>query len=125
MFCNKCGTQNPDQAVNCQKCGAPLNNPYSTPGAANSGQAGPIPNYLVQSILVTICCCLPFGIPAIVYAAQVNSKVAAGDYAGAQASSDAAKKWSWIAFGLGLVVQVAYVALMAAGGMANNMQQVR
>ena len=21
MFCNKCGTQNPDQAVNCQKCG--------------------------------------------------------------------------------------------------------
>src|SRR5438093_12052328 len=31
-----------------------------------------VPNYLIQAILVTLCCCLPFGIPAIVYAAQVN-----------------------------------------------------
>src|SRR5438128_1439779 len=35
-----------------------------------------VPNYLVQSILCTLFCCLPFGIVAIVYAAQVNSKVA-------------------------------------------------
>jgi len=26
-------------------------------------------NYLVESIVVTICCCLPFGIAAIVFAA--------------------------------------------------------
>jgi len=37
-----------------------------------------VPNYLVQAILCTICCCLPFGIVAIVYAAQVNGKVAGG-----------------------------------------------
>ena len=39
-----------------------------------------IPNYLVQAILTTLFCCLPFGIVAIVYAAQVNTKIEAGDY---------------------------------------------
>jgi len=30
---------------------------------------GTIPNYLTQAILVTLCCCVPFGIVAIVNAA--------------------------------------------------------
>ena len=34
-------------------------------------------NWLVESILVTIFCCLPFGIAGIVFASQVNSKFAA------------------------------------------------
>src|SRR5882724_11600119 len=34
---------------------------------APSAPAEPVPNYLVQSILCTLCCCLPFGIVAIVY----------------------------------------------------------
>ena len=38
-----------------------------------------IPNHLVEAILVTLCCCVPLGIPAIVYGAQVGPKVAAGD----------------------------------------------
>lgn len=25
VYCTKCGTQNPDDAVNCSNCGAPLN----------------------------------------------------------------------------------------------------
>lgn len=37
-------------------------------------------NYLVESILVTIFCCQPFGIVGIVFASQVNSKHASGDY---------------------------------------------
>ena len=32
-----------------------------------------IDNWLWQSIVVTICCCLPLGIVGIVFAAQVNS----------------------------------------------------
>ncbi|MFZ3275199.1 MAG: CD225/dispanin family protein, partial [Lutibacter sp.] len=40
-------------------------------------------NYLIESILVTIFCCLPFGIVGIVFAAQVNAKFDAGDYEGA------------------------------------------
>jgi len=79
------------------------------PGMISPGGMPPgakIPNYLVQSILVTLCCCLPFGVAAIVYAAQVNSKQAAGDLAGAQDSSNKAKMWCWIAFGVGIVANL-------------------
>jgi hypothetical protein len=62
-----------------------------------------IPNYLVQSILCTLCCCLPLGIVAIVYAAQVNSKLAAGDHRGALDASQNARTWCWVAFALGLI----------------------
>ncbi len=67
-----------------------------------------VPNYLVQAILVTICCCLPFGIVGIVFAAQVNGKLSAGDTAGAIESSQKAKFWTmlgfWIGLGINLVV---------------------
>jgi hypothetical protein len=77
-----------------------------------------IPNYLVQSILVTLCCCLPGGIAAIVYAAQVNSKQAAGDINGALAASKNAKMWCWISLGVGIVVQGIFVILQFAGVLA-------
>lgn len=84
--------------------------PPSVPGTISGGGGVPpgvkVPNYLVQSILVTLCCCLPFGIAAIVFAAQVNSKLAAGDFPGAQESSRKAKMWCWIAFGVGIVVNI-------------------
>ena len=38
-----------------------------------------VPNNLVWAILSTLFCCLPAGIVSIVYAAQVNGKLAAGD----------------------------------------------
>lgn len=72
-----------------------------------------VPNYLVQAILVTLFCCLPFGIVGIVFAAQVNSKLALGDYDGAVQASQAAKKWSWISFGCGLGVYLAIFLLYA------------
>lgn len=50
-------------------------------------------NYLIESILVTIFCCQPFGIVGIVFASQVNSKYALGDYEGAQQALKSARKW--------------------------------
>jgi hypothetical protein len=82
-----------------------------------------IPNYLVQSILVTLCCCLPFGIAAIVFAAQVNSKIAAGDIAGAQESSRKAKMWCWISFGVGIVVNIIVFAIQFAAAGLSGMSQ--
>jgi hypothetical protein len=67
-----------------------------------------VPNYLVQSILVTLCCCWPLGIVAIIQAAQVNSKLQAGDYEGAVRASQSAKQLCWWSFGAGLVVGVLY-----------------
>jgi hypothetical protein len=83
----------------------------ATTGYAGMGAQPPVPTYLWQSIVVTACCCLPFGIAAIVFAAQVNSKLAAGDVQGAMESSRKAKMWCWIAFGLGIVSNLAFVAM--------------
>jgi Interferon-induced transmembrane protein/zinc-ribbon domain len=105
MFCTSCGTQLPPGAAACPSCGARAISP-----AAVSAPA--INNYLVPAILTTFCCCLPFGIVAIVYAAQVNSKLAAGDIAGAQLSAKNAKMWSWIAAICGLLGGLAYAGFV-------------
>jgi heme/copper-type cytochrome/quinol oxidase subunit 2 len=66
-------------------------------------------NWLVESILVTILCCLPFGIVGIINAAQVSTKYASGDYAGAERASQEAGKWTKIGFWIGIAVVVLYV----------------
>lgn len=82
---------------------------------AGTGAIQPnVPNYLWQAIVCTVCCCLPFGIAAIVFAAQVNGKLAAGDVAGAMESSRKAKMWCWISFALGLFLNLAYAGYIAA-----------
>ena len=109
MYCPKCGAQNEDNAWKCVQCQTTLQEaPPAVPGAP----AVVIPNYLWQSIVTTICCCWPLGIPAIVYAAQVNTKVVQGDLEGARNSSKNAKMWCWIAFGGGLAFGVLYTAFV-------------
>ncbi len=49
--------------------------------------------YLAWSIVVTLLCCIPFGIVAIVYSTKVNSRYAAGDYAGAEKASERTQLW--------------------------------
>ena len=96
-------------------------NPYDASGGSVSV---PPPNYLVQSILVTLCCCIPFGIVAIVYAAQVNGKAAANDILGAQESSRKAKMWCWIALGTGLVVNILVMVAQVMAGIAAQPAQM-
>lgn len=92
-------------------------------GAYGAAPAQNVPNYLVQSILVTVFCCLPIGIVAIVFAAQVNGKLQSGDYAGAVSASKNAKLWCWIAFGIGLVAVVTWLAMFLLGGGIAAFQQ--
>ena len=68
----------------------------NAPSAGYGGgpPGGQIPSNLVWAILTTIFCCLPFGIVSIVFAAQVSSKQAVGDYAGAMDSSRKARTWA-------------------------------
>lgn len=70
-----------------------------------------VPNYLVPAILSTIFCCVPAGIVAIIYAAQVNSKKQAGDLGGAADASGKAQTWCWVSFGLGLIVIILNVII--------------
>lgn len=90
-----------------------------TYGAGAPGGAGTnIPNYLVPSILVTLCCCLPVGVVAIIFAAQVNSKRDQGDIAGAMESSRKAKLWMFIGLGLGVLSWIGAIALNGLAFMA-------
>jgi hypothetical protein len=87
------------------------------PGQYGSAAArGQVPNYLVWAILVTLFCFLPTGIVAIVYASQVSSKLAAGDYAGAVESSNKAKTWSIVSAVVGVLFAVIWIAAFAGSG---------
>ena len=130
MNCSNCGQANAADATTCVQCGAvqpvmppapPPSSSYAAPAYAAPSHAAsgpPVPNHLVWAILATICCCLPTGIVAIIFAAQVDGKVAAGDLAGARQASDNAKLWSWISLGAGLFAIVGWVGLNFLGVLA-------
>ncbi len=59
-------------------------------------------SFLLEAILVTLLC-IPFGIVAIVYAAQVESKYNAYGYKEAAKASENALLWTRIALGVGIV----------------------
>jgi hypothetical protein len=104
VYCTHCGTERADGATTCENCGqrvqvfeAPL----------------PVPNYLWQSIVTTLCCCPPFGIVALLFAVQVSSKLAAGDATGAQVASARARKWCIAALIAGIVSGAVGAVLVA------------
>ena len=88
-----------------------------------NGQMRPLKpdSYLVWAILSTVCCCLPFGIVSIVYAAKVDGLYRAGQYDEAQRASDDAKKWAIISVVVGSVVSVLYFIVMFGFGMLGAM----
>ena len=123
MICPGCGTENRDSNPRCTFCGRDLHPveddprfssrdqvPQPVPQPPPAGPYGPatqrIPNYLVPSILTTLCCCLPTGIVALIYAAQVNGKLARGDVVGATHASRNARTWCWISFAIGISLLV-------------------
>lgn len=77
-----------------------------------------VPNYLVPAILATLFCCLPVGIVSIVFATQVNSKLAVGDIQGAVAASKSAKLWLIVSVCLGLLVGLVVIVANVLGLMA-------
>src|SRR5216684_9034225 len=122
MFCTQCGANNADNAVVCTQCGRSLQAAVPLPVQQVPMRQTPgvdVQNYLVFAILTTVLCCLPAGIPAIVYAAQVNGKLQAGDIAGAQLASKNAKMWCWISASAGLAVGVIWGILIAIGALSN------
>lgn len=70
-----------------------------------------IPNYFTWSILVTIFCCLPIGIAAIVNSSKVNTLISQGRYKEAQAASKKTKRFCWWALILGIIFGGFYIAV--------------
>jgi len=93
----------------------------SIPPAFNKPDGRPPRTYLIESILTTIFCCLPLGIPSIIYASRVEGKFYRGDYAGAEADSAKAKKWLFINLGLSVGLWLLYFVIFGSAMFAAMM----
>ena len=88
-----------------------------------AGGTATVPNYLVWAIISICGCGWPLAIPAIIFATQVNTKLAAGDIAGAENASKKAKLFAMIGIGcnilfwIGMVIYILVVFVFVA---ANN-----
>lgn len=85
-------------------------------GAERGPSGFPPKNWLVESILVTLFCCLPLGIVGIINAAGVEGKFAQGDLEGAQRAAQTAKTMVLISVVVGVLGGFLY--LIVFGGLA-------
>lgn len=113
-FCTRCGVD-----IYAARAGAPgtgpTGSPYERPSSESFSRPGgvtPPKNYLIEAIISTVCCCLPFGIAAIVFASKVDRLAYQGDYAGAIDSANKAKMYAIIAVVAGLLANGIYLAVM-------------
>jgi hypothetical protein len=74
-----------------------------------AGGSATVPNYLVWAIIGICGCGWPLAIPAIIFATQVNNKIAAGDIAGAEEASKKAKMFAMIAVGLDILFWICMI----------------
>lgn len=117
--CPECGASISDTAANCPQCGfriaasaAPVVPAPVAPvaPAAPSGNVPPCPeSHLAKAIVVTLLCCWPLGIPAIVNAAGVSNAYISGNYALAQEKSEKANKWFKICLFSGIAFWILYI----------------
>ncbi len=146
MICPKCGAEVPEGMFFCGACGEPMAEAEhvekveaevvenAAPGnsgaqsdactpprreapAAGNGSIDSSP-YLIFAILATLFCFLPTGIPAIVYAAKIDSAELRGDHDSAADSAKKSKMWSIISAcvaAASLVIVVIIWVLMVVG----------
>ncbi len=88
-------------------------NPYG-PGQAYQEPLPPVQNYLVFAVLATLFCCLPLGVVAILFATQVNTKLAQGDYFGAVKASNNARNFCLISAGVQAVIYLITIIIYVA-----------
>lgn len=102
----------PTCTIENQSLSPPMNSPNLNPQN--------IPNYLWQSIVVTVLCCLPFGIPAIVYASKVNNALLQGDTQAAQRASRTAGIWCLVSLIAAVVFWILYAGFMVLAVSASS-----
>ncbi|MDR3285989.1 MAG: CD225/dispanin family protein [Prevotellaceae bacterium] len=81
----------------------------------NNNNQRPPKTWLVESILATLFCCLPFGIAGIVNASKVESRFYAGDFESAERYSREAKRWTLVSFWIGIGVIAIYLIVLVVG----------
>jgi hypothetical protein len=84
-------------------------------GEAEPAGPGKASSYLAYSALVTVFCCLPFGIVAMVYGVITLARNNSGDFEGAKQSSDSAEKWMYAGCGAAFLIFVGTVVFRIVG----------
>ncbi len=89
--------------------------------SANSGQPAnyggyPPKSWTVEAVLVTLFCCMPFGVVGLVHATMVSLYYNRGEFEAAEQASKTAGKWVKIAFFLGLTFIILYVIFILVMG---------
>lgn len=96
-------------------------NPSSQPSGPSAAPGGPVTpkpdNNLALAIFTTACCCLPFGIVAIIKASSVNSLYMAGNYPAAMKAAAEAKRWSLVGISVGAVISAIYFVIYFLAGL--------
>ena len=85
----------------------PAPHPVETPSRSKS--------WLLESILITILCCLPFGIVGIVNAAKVNSLYDQGLYDESKRVSKNAKRWAMYGLIAGIIYLIFLIIMVSMG----------
>lgn len=95
---------------------APQPQPFASYHAAAQSPDSPKmpPAYLVWSVVMTVLCCLPAGVVAIIYSSKVSSRFYAGDIEGANRASERAQIWIIVSFVLGVLSNTLYLPLALA-----------
>ncbi len=120
MYCTQCGTNNSDSASFCSQCGSRMSGTtppepmMQTPSVQDLPPPAMrtnafVPNYMIWSVLATLLCCLPTGIVAIVYSAQVDTKLRLKEYEAAKQASKNARTWCLVSVGVGIVVSLIFL----------------
>lgn len=115
---------NPEQNTQCPP--PPFRPAYQQPQAATQSEITGIPpkSWLVESILVTILCCFPFGFVGAIKAAKVNAYWEGGLYEKAEKASADAKRWTIIGLCCGLVWIVLYGIFIFSVGLSGIMENM-
>ncbi|MDR2815958.1 MAG: CD225/dispanin family protein [Proteiniphilum sp.] len=81
-------------------------------------------NWLWQSIVATIFCCIPFGIVGIVHAVKVDSLYFNGQYRESEQMARKAKMWTLISIGAALLYVIFAMILFVLGDLPETMENL-
>lgn len=124
--CPSCGADEPTGTGYCSYCGRRLpkplpepspenadGSPYRQPSRAPAYPPGrpQIKNWLIESVLVTILCCMPLGIGGIINASSVDRLASYGDFEGARKAASRAKNFVLAAVVFGILSTLIYAIM--------------
>ena len=78
--------------------------PYAVVPTMHHPSIAVIEDYMARNIFFMLCCCLPFGIVAVLKSSECQEAKRSGNVVRASQASADARKWGFLALGFGLVI---------------------